>query len=236
VIASARASRDPSWSDALLWMETLDALIRGLGHALNNRALSLSATLQSLDARRAVGTQTSTALTREAERLTDHLRHLRTLPFAAGSTPMPVLPRDVLAAAIRLHRCHAHVGDVSCYLSAAPETPPILVSESEFTHTALVQLTALKQFVAPGGVVRVACTGSATDATIRFIAARDVGMPPDASAASALLRPVSLVSALLHRARGRAALHTSPSRVEVVWTLPSLRVARRALRTTHESP
>jgi hypothetical protein len=230
VIGAARAAREPSWSDALLWMETVDALIRGLGHALNNRALALSATLQSLDARRAVGSHTSSALMREAERLTAQLRHLRTLPFAAASAPMPLLPRDVLSTAIRLHQCHAHLGDVSCYLSGSAETPPMLVSESVMTHATLVQLTTLKQFVAPHGVVRVQYAGSANDVRIRFIAEQEALAEPRAELAQALLQPVSLVAALLARSRGHAALHVQPGRAEVVWTLPSLRAMRRQLR------
>ena len=118
--------RDPTWPDVVLWFETIDAIVRGLGHALNNRALSLSATIESLDPKRPVGAQVSSALSRESERLTDQLRQLRALPCAADREPLPILIRDVIASATQLHRSHASLGDVPTYLEGSSETPPVL--------------------------------------------------------------------------------------------------------------
>lgn len=214
----------------VLWFETIDAIIRGLGHALNNRALALGATIESLDSKRPVGQQLLGGLSRETERLTDQLRQLRTLPFAIEREPMPLLLRDVLSTAIQLHRSHASLGDIPVYLEGAVETPPVLAPESALVHATLVMLTALKGFAAPGGLVRITFTGSPERAEISLLAQRDPTDDHAPEGAQGLVKPTALAAALLNSALLEIEQRITPDSAVVTWALPSLRTMRRLSR------
>ncbi len=228
--ATADGVREPAWSDVQLWFETIDAIVRGLSHSLNNRALALSATIESIDPKRPVGQQVALALTRESERLTEQLRQLRALPFAADREPMPLLLRDVLASAMQLHRAHSSLGDVSAYLEGSVDTPPVLAPESALLHATLVTLTSLKSFVAPGGVVRINCTGTPAQATVVFLAMRDPSDVHETVSAQALVKPTALTAALLGNALLEIEQRIAPDTATVTWTLPSLKAMRRRSR------
>ena len=228
--ADPTGGRTPVWSDVLLWFETIDAVVRGLGHALNNRALSLSATIESLDPKRPVGQQVSTELSRESERLTDQLRQLRALPFTGDREPMPILVRDVLASAIQLHRSHASLGEIPVYLDGSSDTPPVLAPESSLLHASLVTLSALKSFAAPGGVVRVSDSGTADRADIVFTAQRDPTDRHETVGGQALVTPTALAAALLNSALLEMEQRITPDTVVLRWTFPSLKVMRRRAR------
>ena len=236
---AARAPHAPpslAWPDVLLWLETIDALLRGFGHGLNNRALALGATVESLDARRPLGSQATSALSREVQRLTEQLRQLRQLPFSRELEPMPLLVPDVLGVAVQLHRAHATVGEVSCFVGGAAETPPVLVPESALVHAVLVTLTGLKHFAGATGVVRVrhqpGPAGDGSDVAIHWIAERELAgarhaepVPPDT-----LVRPAVIAGALLGPSAPRVTTRLALARAEVTWVLPSLRAMRRRER------
>lgn len=228
--AAALPSREPTWPDVLLWFETIDAIVRGLGHGLNNRALGLSATIESLDPKRPVGQQLSQALARESERLTEELRQLRSLPFAADREPMPLLARDVIAAAMHLHRSHASLGDIPAYLEGSSETPPVLAPESSLLHATLVTLTALKAYAAPAGLVRIRDSGTPERADIVFTAQRDPGASHDTDGRRALVKPAALTAALLGGALLEVEQRITPDFARVRWSFPSLKAMRRQMR------
>jgi hypothetical protein len=231
VIAAPGSPREPTWPDVLLWFETLDAIVRGLGHALNNRALALSATIESLDPKRPVGQQLSGALSRESERLTEQLRQLRALPFASDREPMPLLARDVISAAMQLHRSHASLGDIPTYLEGSTETPPILVPETSLLHATLVTLTALKTFAAPGGLVRITDSGTPDRADIVFAALRDpADGPRESGTGRALIKPTALAVSLLGSTLIDVEQRITPDSATVRWSFPSLKATRRRLR------
>ena len=233
VIAAPGSAREPTWPDVLLWFETLDAIVRGLGHALNNRALALSATIESLDPKRPVGQQLSVSLSGEAERLTEQLRQLRALPFASDREPMPLLARDVISAAMHLHRSHASLGDVPAYLEGSSETPPILAPETSLLHATLVTLTALKTFAAPGGLVRITDSGTPDRADVVFAALRDpADAPHEPGAGRLLFKPTALAVALLGGALIDVDQRITPDSATVRWSFPSLKATRRRLRET----
>jgi hypothetical protein len=222
--------REPVWPDVLLWFETIDAIVQGLGHSLNNRALALSATVESLDPRRPVGQQTASGLAREAARLTEQLRQLRGLPFGIERESMPLLLRDVLGVALQLHQSHSKLGDVPVYLEGATDAPPVMAPESALVHATLVTLTSLKGFVAPGGVVRVTFSGSEDLAEVRFLAQRDPDDAPVPARAEALIGPTALVSALLGQSLLQIEQEIGEDSSSQTWTLPSLRATRRRER------
>lgn len=224
------ATREPAWSDIVIWFETIDEIVRGLGHALNNRALALGATIESLDPKRPVGQQLTGGLVREAERLTEQLRQLRSLPFAVAREPMPLLLRDVLAAAIQLHRTHASLGGIPVYLEGSADAAPVLVPESSMIHAVLVTLSALKAFVAPGGVVRVSYGGTDERAEVAFVAERDPSDVHVGSSAAALMPPTALAVALLGGAGLETEQRIGPESARATWELPSLRETRRRQR------
>ncbi|MCC7052642.1 MAG: hypothetical protein IT355_05205 [Gemmatimonadaceae bacterium] len=221
------APREPAWRDVVLWFETIDAIVRGLGHALNNRALALSATIEALDARRPVGEQVAGGLTREAERLTEQLRQLRSLPFALEREAMPLLLRDVIASAVQLHRSHATLGEVPVYLEGSADAPPVLVPESAMLHAILVTLTALKGYAAPDGLVRISYAGTAEVAEVTFLAQRDPADEGSGRPATELVRPTALAAALLSGAHLQIDQRIGVLASAVTWSLPSLRAMRR---------
>jgi hypothetical protein len=230
VTATPAVIREPEWSDVQLWFETVDAVVRGLSHALNNRALALSATIESLDPKRPVGAQVALSLTRESERLTEQLRQLRSLPFAADREPMPLLLRDVIASAVQLHRQHASLGEVPAYLEGTVETPPVLAPESALLHAMMVTLTSLKAFAAPGGVVRITCSGTADQARVLFVAMRDPSDTQERMSAQSLVQPNALAAALLGNALLEITQRVTPDTASMTWTLPSLKAMRRRVR------
>jgi hypothetical protein len=229
-MAPLGSGREPTWADVLLWFDTIDAIVRGLGHALNNRALALGATIESLDPKRPVGKTIASGLSHEAERLSEQLRQFRALPFAIDREPMPLLLRDVVSTAIQLHRSHASLGDIPVYLEGAQDAPPVLVPESALMHATLVTLTALKGFAAPGGVLRVKCTGTTDQAELTFRAERetDVGRVPTAS--GDVIPPMALAAALLGSSALQIEQELGPEFVTVTWWLPSLKAMRRMAR------
>lgn len=212
------------------WFETIDAIIRGLGHSLNNRALALGATVESLDPRRPLGEAVTTGLARETERLSEELRQLRALPFAASAEPMPLLIHDVLATAIQLHRTHASLGQVSVYLEGSSDAPPVLAPESSLVHATLVLLTALKGHAAPNGVVRIRYSGTAEQLVVQFEAQRDAADAPDGAGGAELIPPTALAAALLSGARLATEQEIGPASARVTWVLPSLKAMRRRQR------
>lgn len=236
---SPRAAAAPpslAWPDVLLWLETIDALLRGFGHGLNNRALALGATVESLDARRPLGSQATSALSREVQRLTEQLRQLRQLPFSREREPMPLLVADVLGVAVQLHRAHATVGEVSCYVTGGSDTPPVLAPESAMVHAVLVTLTGLKRFAGSTGVVRLrhapGPAGDGSDVAIRWTAERELATARQSEPvpADVLVRPAVVAGALLGPSAPRVTQRLSPVRAEVTWVLPSLREMRRRER------
>jgi len=175
-------SRQPAWADVLAWLATTDAIIHGLGHALNNRALAISSTIDAMDAAQPLGAELAAALTGEIQRLTGLLRALRSVPVHAAALPLPVLLKDVAATAIELHRHHASLGDVPVTLTGSDEAPPVLVVEPLFVHAMLVTLTSLKRFAGPGGAVRVTYGGTAEEAQLTMAAWRGPSGAPDGAA------------------------------------------------------
>lgn len=231
------AVREPAWRDVVAWFETIDAIMRGLTHSLNNRALGLNATIESMDDKRPIGEQLGTALATEGERLTEQLRQLRALPFALESLPMPLLPRDVITAAIALHRLHTSLGEIPVYLEGTVDAPPVLAPEPSMLHAVLVTLTALKAFVAPGGVVRIRYAGTSDRAEIVFTALRDPGIDGrDPLAAMGLVRPTSLATALLSVAQLETEQQIGPDVAVISWAMPSLREMRRQQRAGTKFP
>jgi hypothetical protein len=222
--------RAPAWADVLLWFETIDAIVRGLGHSLNNRALALGATIESLDPKRPVGQAVANGLSREAERLTDQLRQLRSLPFASAHEAMPLLVRDVLSAAMQLHRSHSSLGDIATYLEGSSDTPPVLAPESSLQHAVLVTLTALKRFVAPSGVVRITYSGTPEVAEIVFQALRDPSDVADPESVQALVKPTALAAALLGTSMLSIDQRITPDSATLTWSFPSLKAMRRRSR------
>lgn len=223
-------TREPAWPEVVTWFETIDAIIRGLGHSLNNRALALGATVESLDPRRPLGEAITTGLTRETERLSEELRQLRALPFAASAEPMPLLIHDVLATAIQLHRTHASLGQVSVYLEGSSDAPPVLAPESSLVHATLVLLTALKGHAAPNGVVRIRYSGTAEQLVVQFEAQRDAADAPDGAGGAVLIPPTALAAALLSGAQLATEQEIGPASARVTWVLPSLKAMRRRQR------
>jgi hypothetical protein len=239
-IAEMVGASTPQWAELAFWLETSDAILRGLGHGLNNRATALSATVESLDPRRAMGSAMTASLSRESQRLSEQVQDLRLLTFGRGAEAMPLLPGDVLHSAVRLHRFHASVGEVACYLEPSSEVPPVLARESALLHASLTQLTASKSFAGRGGVVRVVLSGTSDRAEVRFIADRAVDesgamgqMPdPDASAPDprALVLPARLAATQLAHADVQIAQDFGARRAVVQWVMPSLREMRRRQR------
>jgi hypothetical protein len=97
-------------------------------------------------------------------------------------------------------------------------------------HATLVTLTALKGFAAPGGVLRVKCTGTTDQAELTFRAERETAAGRVPTASGDVIPPMALAAALLSSSALQVEQELGPEFVTVTWWLPSLKAMRRMAR------
>ena len=178
------------------WLTVSDALLRGVGHALNNRAAALSAVVQVL-ASEADGPLEG-ALRAETERLQRAVELLRLLPRRWDSEPEPVLVADLVKSAIELLVLHADLPELRYEWTPDGSLPPVLVEPSLLTHVLCLLGTAAAREAGRTGARSVAFRGSSTGEVVRVEVSVGEGNPAyagpdeegentDADAARALL-------------------------------------------------
>lgn len=153
------------------WLPVSDALIRGIGHALNNRVAALSAVVQVLAAT-GEGGPLHDALADETVRLQRAVELMRLLPRRWDAPPEPVLVPDAAREALELLRLHPELPAVRFEWSSEGDLLPVLVEPTLLTHAlCLIGQVAGEAASRTGGTeVRFHGTGTATDVTVEVSA------------------------------------------------------------------
>jgi hypothetical protein len=215
------------------WLVVSDALLRGLNHALSNRAATVGAVSGVLDPAEPPSAAIVDVLRDEAARLDELLQLARLLPGQRAGTEPVHLP-DVVPAAVALHGYHFDLRDTACHVEGDATVMPVLADPTALTHALLLLLTAAK-LAAAGGTVVLRHHGDDEQVTLTLDA-----LPPAAADDPAVPREdaepgdeeAMLAAARTLLAASDAVVERRPAaqgaRYEL--TLPTLTAARRAER------
>ena len=123
------------------WLQTTDAVLRGIAHHLSNRTGTIGAVAEALIAAKPDDPLVA-ALAREAAELDLTLRALRLMSLEPGREAEPVRPADLLADARRLLAMHGDARDAVVDTGALDAAPPVRVRVGPAVHALLVALVA----------------------------------------------------------------------------------------------
>lgn len=126
------------------WIETSDAVLRGLNHEFSNR-LSLARLAPQLSAMIAAGDAEIQRLTGGAdhsEDLFNLLRLYRLVVFESTEPAEPLLVSDVVADAIDLFKHHSTFRDMDVRVTADDTIPPVLMNPGALCRAVLLLLSA----------------------------------------------------------------------------------------------
>ena len=207
------------------WLGVSDALLRGVGHALNNRAAALSAVVQVLASEE--NGPLEGALRAETERLQRAVELLRLLPRRWGSEPEPVLVDDVVRSAIELLVLHADLPELRYEWTADGSLPPTLVEPSLLTHVLCLLGTAAAREAGRTGARSGSFRGSSTAETVRVEVSVGEGNPAYAGVSEeGGTADADAAGALIARAGGSFEMEKKGG-LRLAFTLPTLAAARR---------
>lgn len=183
------------------WLETSDAVLRGLNHEFSNR-LSLARLAPQLSSLVAAGEPQLERYAADAERAEDLLRLLRLyrlMVFASSEQAEPLLFSDVVPDAVDLFQHHTAFRDLEVRVNSDDTIPPVLMGPAALTQAVLLVLCAVARrssvplgdtgvlaidFAADANAVRVAVRGDAVGP------ARGAGDSPEFPALRHLVRGV----------------------------------------------
>ena len=134
------------------WLETSDAVLRGLNHEFSNR-LSLARLTPQLTALLASGEPGMQRVAADVDRPDDllHLLRLyRLMIFGTSEQPEPLLVSDNIVDAADLFRHHTAFRDLDVRVNANATIPPVLMATSSLTQALLLLLCAAARRVAVG--------------------------------------------------------------------------------------
>lgn len=212
------------------WLSVSDALLRGVGHALNNRVAALSAVVQVLAAT-GPGGPLHDALGEETARLQRAVELMRLLPRRWDSPPEPVLVPDAVREALEILPLHPDLPSLRYEWSYEGELLPVLVEPTLLTHAiCLIGGAAGEAAARSGGAeVRFHGRGSETHVSVEISAGVE-GVEGEVREEGAVADPAS-AAPLVERAGGELrVLERTPGRVRVELVLPTLAEARRRER------
>jgi hypothetical protein len=184
------------------WLETSDAVLRGLNHEFSNR-LSLARLTPQLSALLASGEPGMQKLAADADRSEDllHLLRLyRLMVFASGEQAEPLLVSDIVVDAVDLFKHHTTFRDLDVRVNTDTTIPPVLMSPGALTQATLLLLCAAARQVtlARGdtGVLAITFVADANSVRITVHANEgggDAGAdePPELPALRYLIRDVN---------------------------------------------
>jgi nitrogen-specific signal transduction histidine kinase len=134
----------PKAAVAQSWLETSDAVLRGLNHEFSNR-LSLARLAPQLSALLAAGEPELQKLATDAGRsedLLNLLRLYRLMVFVTNEPADPVLVADCTTDAVDLFKHHTAFRDLEIRVQADATIPPVLMSPTSLTQSILLLLCA----------------------------------------------------------------------------------------------
>jgi hypothetical protein len=211
------------------WLVVSDALLRGVGHAMNNRAAALSAVVQVLASSGPQGPLEG-ALRSETERLQRVVELLRLLPRRWESDPEPVLVGDLVPSALELLALHSDLPETRFAWEADGSLPPVLVEPSLLIHVLCLLGTAAAKEAARTGARAVSFRGSSDGDAVRV---EIVVGEPDPSLADPAApeggEDPAAAEALLAHAGGELSVERD-GELRMAFRLPTLAAARRRER------
>jgi hypothetical protein len=147
------------------WLALSDALVRGVGHAMNNRIAALSAVVQVLTTSGQGGPLVD-ALAVEAQRLLRTADLMRLLPRRWDAEAEPVLLPEVIRSAMELLPLHADLPDLTYVWQSDAELPPVLSEPSLLAHTACMMMACAAEEAARSGATRILIRGTSGPETV----------------------------------------------------------------------
>jgi nitrogen-specific signal transduction histidine kinase len=126
------------------WLETSDAVLRGLNHEFSNRLslARLSPQLSALLASGEPGMQQVAADVDRSEDLLHLLRLYRLMVFASSEQAEPVLVSDIVVDSVDLFKHHTTFRDLDVRVIPDTTIPPVLMSPGALTQAVLLLLCA----------------------------------------------------------------------------------------------
>ena len=208
------------------WLTLSDALLRGVGHAMNNRAAALSAVVQVLAATGPEGPLES-ALRSETGRLQRVVELLRLLPRRWESEPEPVLIGELVPSAIELLALHSDLPETRYAWEAEGGLSPVLIEPSLLIHVLCLLGTAAANEAARTGARAVTFRGSGSEDAVRvdILLGESDERLADPAAPGAGEDPMA-AAALLARAGGELTMENE-GELRLSFILPTLGAARR---------
>lgn len=179
---------------AASWIETSDAVLRGLNHEFSNR-LSLARLAPQLNTMLKAGEPALQKLVNDSdqsEAMLELLRLYRLMPFPNGDPAEPVLFSDAVPEAVELFQYHTSFRDIAVRVRVDESTPPTLMNPAALRQSILLLLGAAARQTAvesnDGGaiVVEFSANGDLVNVTAHVREADDGGPAVDASELPAL--------------------------------------------------
>jgi hypothetical protein len=153
---------------AAVWERETDAVLRGLAHALSNRVAALVLSAGELtDPDTDVAAEAASRVVREGERLREIDRVLKLLPRDRRAREEALELREVVDAAVALHRQRADLRDREVRVTVDAGVLPVRVERAALMR-ALVLLLAVATRPAEGDDVLVRVAGDAERAWVEI--------------------------------------------------------------------
>lgn len=138
------------------WTRTVEHVMRGVAHALNNRAAALSAVIElSRDPEGDDHAAIESILSGELRRVTEIASAVRTLAPPRIDSPEALVPQDVVAECLALIELHIEHRDRSVMIDASA-AQPIRVQRWMFVRALIAIAVAATARASPNGTVRLA--------------------------------------------------------------------------------
>ncbi|HYD52685.1 MAG TPA: hypothetical protein VEA99_08660, partial [Gemmatimonadaceae bacterium] len=160
------------------WAEESESILRGLAHALSNRAIALDLAGDALDDEEAEARAAATAQIRgESVRVAELTRLLKLLPREGLGRPQALQVSEVLADAVALHAHHLELRDLPLTTAIAAEALPVRVERWALLR-ALVLLIAMARRAAraegsAGGGVAIRVEGTEDETRVACAVGED---------------------------------------------------------------
>lgn len=214
------------------WLEVSDALLRGVGHALNNRVAALSAVAQVL-AGSGEGGALREALSAETDRLQKVVELLRLLPHRWESAAEAARVDDPVRAAMELLPLHYELPELRYRWEGSTDLPPVLVEPSLLTHIFCLVGTAAAEMADATGASEVVFRGSSSGDVVEVTVS-----PGEGDEAIGALRvqlrgeaqsgtDAAAAAALVAKAGGELRIERGAGAFVATVSLPTLAAARR---------
>jgi hypothetical protein len=191
-MSAGDAGAEPRWEDEV------EALVRGLAHALGNRLAVVALAVDELDDPEAeVAADARARLSRESGRVAEVNRLLRLLPRERGARAEALQLAEVLDDALALHRHHPERRDRAVTVTTDAGVLPVRVERWALLRALLLLLGAAADGATQGPALAVRVSGDASVVRVRVVGGSG---KDDASRAEEM---VSLAGTFADRCGGR---------------------------------